>query len=219
MVGLLLASQADVNAKDGDRGWRGGWAPLHYAADSGRKDIVQLLLANHSDVNTKDNDGWTPLHYAKQSDHQDIVELLLANHADSELMSRSRPWLWLLVALIGAAAATKVLLMVVRVWKASVDRKSQALINEHPEIISEIRSKIPKDAPERCHHECLQREFVLKAIKYKKQGFDFKLAHIPAQTHREDYDDFMGPYSCEIEDAPATVSIERGDPLTDQSSV
>jgi ankyrin repeat protein len=37
-VELLLANQADVNAKD-----KGGWTPLHSAAAYGTKDMVELL--------------------------------------------------------------------------------------------------------------------------------------------------------------------------------
>jgi ankyrin repeat protein len=56
---LLLANKADVDAKS-----NGGRTPLHEAAFSGYKDVVELLLANKADVNAKNNDGQTPLHGA-----------------------------------------------------------------------------------------------------------------------------------------------------------
>jgi len=59
-----------------------GWTALHYAAFNGKKDVAELLLADHADVNAKDNKGLTPLHFAAGRDHRDVVELLLANNAD-----------------------------------------------------------------------------------------------------------------------------------------
>jgi hypothetical protein len=72
-----LIAGTDVNAKGG---WMDG-TPLHYAAMEGHKEIVELLLANGADVNTKD-DGVTPLHFAASGDHKEIAELLIANGAD-----------------------------------------------------------------------------------------------------------------------------------------
>jgi ankyrin repeat protein len=74
---LLLANQAEVNAKDNY-----GGTPLHAAAVGGYKDVVELLLANKAGVNAKNNDGWTPLHEAAMSGQKDVAELLLANQAD-----------------------------------------------------------------------------------------------------------------------------------------
>ena len=74
MVELLLASKADVNAKDND-----GWTPLHTATG---KDVVELLLAHGADVNAKTSGGRTPLHIAAMIGEADKVELLLANGAE-----------------------------------------------------------------------------------------------------------------------------------------
>ncbi len=46
---------AEVNAVDKD-----GQTPLHYAAEGGCKEIVQLLIAKGADINAKDNQGKTP---------------------------------------------------------------------------------------------------------------------------------------------------------------
>lgn len=61
---------------------KNGRTPLHYAAAGGSRELAELLLANHADVNPTDNDGWTPLHIAVLNDRKDVAELLLANHAN-----------------------------------------------------------------------------------------------------------------------------------------
>ena len=52
---------------------------MHHAAVSGRKEIVELLIANGADVNAKDDVGTTPLHHAIT---KEIAELLITNGAD-----------------------------------------------------------------------------------------------------------------------------------------
>ena len=53
-----------------------GAMPLHYAAQGGRKDVAELLLANKADVNAKANNDDTPLHVAAAQGHKDVAELL-----------------------------------------------------------------------------------------------------------------------------------------------
>lgn len=76
---LLLANHADVNAKtiraDRNRGADdsgvilnsliGGDTPLHLAMIGESKDLAELLLATHADVNAKNNNGSTALRVAK----------------------------------------------------------------------------------------------------------------------------------------------------------
>ena len=52
------------------------------AAAVGGKDMVELLLANRADVNSKAIDGETALHEAANNGRKDVVKLLLANKAD-----------------------------------------------------------------------------------------------------------------------------------------
>ncbi len=78
LAALLLANQAEVNAKGG----LGGYTALHQAARNGRKEVVELLLASGAEVNAKDKDGDTPLHLAAAHGHKEVAELLLANKAD-----------------------------------------------------------------------------------------------------------------------------------------
>ena len=68
---LLLASNADVNARD-----KSGETPLRYAAGTGWKDMVELLLANNAEVNAKDNKGETPLRLALDKGQKEVAELL-----------------------------------------------------------------------------------------------------------------------------------------------
>jgi ankyrin repeat protein len=46
------------------------------AAWDGRKDVVELLLANKAEINAKDKGGNTPLRAAASNGHKDVAELL-----------------------------------------------------------------------------------------------------------------------------------------------
>jgi len=47
---------------------------LHYVANRGRNEIVELLIAEGVDVNMKDDLGFTPLDYAER--HPETADLL-----------------------------------------------------------------------------------------------------------------------------------------------
>jgi ankyrin repeat protein len=66
-----LAAGTDVNAKDDD-----DETPLHGAALSDHKEIVELLIANDADVNANDEDGETPLDWAILLEHTETADLL-----------------------------------------------------------------------------------------------------------------------------------------------
>src|SRR5579859_1674410 len=73
-VKALLDAGADPNKRD-----RLGATALHDAAWNGYREIVELLLDHHADVNARHLEaGSTPLHYAVIKGHLDIVSLLLA---------------------------------------------------------------------------------------------------------------------------------------------
>lgn len=90
---LLLANKADVNAinerylinyvgGNPDRyrnlPGRGGLStPLHYAVESGHKDVAEVLLANGADANAKDYGGNSPLQLAENKGSlRYMIELL-----------------------------------------------------------------------------------------------------------------------------------------------
>jgi ankyrin repeat protein len=70
-----LAAGTDVSAED-------GFTPLHFAAQQGHKEVVELLIGKGADVNLKRRGGKTPLHLAAQNGHKDVTELLIAKGAD-----------------------------------------------------------------------------------------------------------------------------------------
>ena len=50
--------------------------PLHETARSGRKEVVELLIANGADVNAKNRNGDTPLDYAITFKRTELADLL-----------------------------------------------------------------------------------------------------------------------------------------------
>ena len=70
-VKALLKSNPDLVFSKGYN----GQMPLHYAADGGYTDVMELLLANKAEANVKDSYGKTPLHLAAASGRKNAVEL------------------------------------------------------------------------------------------------------------------------------------------------
>jgi ankyrin repeat protein len=65
--------------------------PLHYAAQRGYVEIIEVLLAYKADINAKVTErspdgilGWTPLHLAAERGRVAAVELLVSKGADIE---------------------------------------------------------------------------------------------------------------------------------------
>jgi len=54
-----------------------GRQPLHWVAELGCKDAVELLIAMGAKVDATDRDGWQPLHYAARKGHRIVAELLI----------------------------------------------------------------------------------------------------------------------------------------------
>lgn len=68
---LLAADPALVKVQNGDNG-----TAMHWAARTGKQDIVELLLAAGSDINAQDRSGATPLQYAVSYKQDQMAEFL-----------------------------------------------------------------------------------------------------------------------------------------------
>lgn len=76
---VLMAFYANVNARDDE-----GETPLFLAAQTGKVDMVELLLTNiHVNPDLGNLQGDTPLHQAVRNDDKDVAELLVAHHLDA----------------------------------------------------------------------------------------------------------------------------------------
>ena len=85
VAGLLLAKGAEVNARSSK-----GRTALHNAAEDGHKDVAELLLAKGADVNAMNQDGYTPLFMAVVGGHKEVAELLLAKGAEVNARDHDR---------------------------------------------------------------------------------------------------------------------------------
>lgn len=75
----LLSDGCDVNAQD-----RNGWSPLHFSAQSGCLECLQLLLGAGADTELRDSFGNTPLFRAVFESKGDgsLIKALRAAGAD-----------------------------------------------------------------------------------------------------------------------------------------
>ena len=55
------------------------------ACKSGSIELINQLIENGADVNTKDDNGWTPLHWAAFRGHEGVVKLLINNKASVDI--------------------------------------------------------------------------------------------------------------------------------------
>ena len=54
-----------------------GRTPIYYAAQSGRVEILKLLMTNAESPNAPDNIGHTPIHTAARKGYIEVVKLLM----------------------------------------------------------------------------------------------------------------------------------------------
>ena len=87
LAGIQAELDKGVDVDEGDDSWP-GMTPLHYAADEGHTEVVELLIANGADVNAKDDSGWTPLHRAVSKVHNKIAKLLIEEGADVNTVNK-----------------------------------------------------------------------------------------------------------------------------------
>jgi ankyrin repeat protein len=83
VVELLLDNGAEVNPR------KTSGTPMHFAAASGQKTLVELLIAKRADINAKTNEGITPLHMAAKRDRPEVAEMLIARGADVNARTKS----------------------------------------------------------------------------------------------------------------------------------
>lgn len=69
---LGAAKRVNVNIQDAD-----GMSPLHFAALSGNKELISILLEAQAAVDIKDNKGMRPLHYAAWQGKTEPMKMLL----------------------------------------------------------------------------------------------------------------------------------------------
>jgi ankyrin repeat protein len=85
MTRMLLDRGADPRARSEDSG--GGFVPrdivLCNAVETGKVEIVRLLLDRGAEVNARGGMGVTPLMMASQYNHPKVVRLLLERGADA----------------------------------------------------------------------------------------------------------------------------------------
>ena len=81
LVKLLIAKDADVN--------KTGWTPLHYAASSAKKSIIEILLNHSAYIDAESPNGSTPLMMAAMYGNAECVRLLLEGGADPTLINQA----------------------------------------------------------------------------------------------------------------------------------
>jgi ankyrin repeat protein len=78
IIAMLLQAGANADIRVADES-----TPLHYAAQSGLRDVVEVLLIFGADERSRDHDGKTPLDIALTARSERCVDLL-----DSKRRSR-----------------------------------------------------------------------------------------------------------------------------------
>ncbi|MDQ7825751.1 MAG: ankyrin repeat domain-containing protein [Candidatus Eremiobacteraeota bacterium] len=80
---LLRDRPGLVNSRDKD-----GKTPLHYAAEGGHLEIVDILITRGANVKTECNVGMTPLHLAVMNAHREVSLLLINRGANINARSK-----------------------------------------------------------------------------------------------------------------------------------
>lgn len=62
------------------------WTPLHWAAERGLKEVMELQISQDVDINAKDGMGQTPLHWAARCNHYMVVSQLVSHGANLDII-------------------------------------------------------------------------------------------------------------------------------------
>jgi ankyrin repeat protein len=76
---------------DGEDAWES--MALHFAAAGGHVGMVELLISQGADVNTKADPSWRPLHYAAAGGHVQTAGVLIEKGADVNTKDDFLGWL------------------------------------------------------------------------------------------------------------------------------
>jgi len=74
---ILKSDMSDLNTREAEE----GLTPLMCAVQSGRRDVVKLLLDSGADINIPNFKGWTALQYAVLHSDKEVVEWLISRGA------------------------------------------------------------------------------------------------------------------------------------------
>ena len=58
------------------------WTPLHWAAQNGHLSVVDYLVNNKAEINSKSEKNWTPLHISAINGYIHVVKYLVNKKAD-----------------------------------------------------------------------------------------------------------------------------------------
>ena len=85
----LLAALGDAGKADEPDDMN--FSPLHSVANSGRVDLLTILLNYPIDIKRRDNVGWSALHFAAAAGHTDMATMLIARgvEPDAEALHRA----------------------------------------------------------------------------------------------------------------------------------
>lgn len=105
-ITFLLGRGADITAVDNY-----GMTALHYASQTGNKNMVTLLLERGASVLARSNDNRTALHVAAMGGHTEIARLLLDYGADIDAVESKKRRTPLALAVKGGHEGTVRLLL------------------------------------------------------------------------------------------------------------
>jgi hypothetical protein len=78
IVESLVGRGLDVNRQD-----RFGWAPLHIAAEQGRRETIAYLVRQGADINVRNMLGQTPYNIAREREDSELAAFLATLKADT----------------------------------------------------------------------------------------------------------------------------------------